>query len=195
MGTFISRSPEDTAALGEQWGREALPGWFIGLSGELGAGKTQLVKGLARGLGCPGRVHSPTFALVNTYEGGRLPLVHLDLYRLETVQQIVSAGLEEYLRDAPRVTVIEWAERWFNTERGPAVSRPAAALQSRAGLAPARSASGAGILPVWGSASLLAAHDRPDACPTNGFRVYWRRVQIDTLSETERRIVYEDSGA
>lgn len=84
----------------------------IGLCGDLGAGKTQLVKGLARGLGIKERVRSPTFALVNIYAGGRLPLFHLDLYRLDTREQIVAAGLEEYLNPAG-VTVIEWAERWF----------------------------------------------------------------------------------
>ena len=112
MDTHISHSPEETAALGEAWGRDARPGWVIGLSGDLGAGKTQLVKGLARGLGATARVHSPTFALVNEYGGGRLPLSHLDLYRLETQEQILGAGLEEYLRPAG-VTVIEWVERWF----------------------------------------------------------------------------------
>ena len=112
MATLISHSPEETAALGEAWGREAKPGWVLGLSGDLGAGKTQLVKGLARGLGVPGRVHSPTFALVNEYAGGRLPLFHLDLYRLETQAQIAGAGLEEYLRPSG-VTVVEWVERWL----------------------------------------------------------------------------------
>jgi tRNA threonylcarbamoyladenosine biosynthesis protein TsaE len=82
----------------------------IGLCGELGAGKTQLVKGLARGLRITTRVHSPTFSLVNVYLGGRLTLFHLDLYRLEGVDQIFAAGLEEYLRPQG-VTVIEWAER------------------------------------------------------------------------------------
>ena len=70
MATFISHSPEETAALGEQWGRAAASGWLIGLSGDLGAGKTQLVKGLARGLGSSARVHSPTFALLNEYAAG-----------------------------------------------------------------------------------------------------------------------------
>ena len=70
MATTISHSPAETAALGEQWGRTASSGLVIGLSGDLGAGKTQFVKGLARGLGIAARVHSPTFALVNIYTGG-----------------------------------------------------------------------------------------------------------------------------
>ena len=96
-------------------------GLVLALSGELGAGKTQLVKGIARGLKIPARVHSPTFNLVNSYTGGRLTLFHLDLYRLETRDQIVGAGLEEYLRPKG-VTVIEWAERWFGKDdrHGPA---------------------------------------------------------------------------
>jgi tRNA threonylcarbamoyladenosine biosynthesis protein TsaE len=110
MTTFISHSPAETGSLGERWGRAAQTGLVIGLSGELGAGKTQLVKGLARGLGIPARVHSPTFTLVNEYGGGRLRLFHLDLYRLETRRQIISAGLEEFLQP-DGVTVIEWAER------------------------------------------------------------------------------------
>jgi tRNA threonylcarbamoyladenosine biosynthesis protein TsaE len=110
MATFISHSPAETESLGEEWGRAAQPGWVIALSGDLGAGKTQLVKGLARGLGVTMRVHSPTFTLVNEYGGGRLRLFHLDLYRLETSEQIHSAGLEEYLQP-DGVSVIEWAER------------------------------------------------------------------------------------
>jgi tRNA threonylcarbamoyladenosine biosynthesis protein TsaE len=118
MATCISHSAAETAALGEQWGRAAESGLVIGLCGDLGAGKTQLVKGLARGLGITARVHSPTFALVNIYNGGRLTLFHLDLYRLDTREQILAAGLEEYLKPAG-VTVIEWAERWFGEVQGP----------------------------------------------------------------------------
>jgi tRNA threonylcarbamoyladenosine biosynthesis protein TsaE len=110
MATFISHSPAETESLGEAWGRAAQCGWVIALSGELGAGKTQLVKGVARGLGVMARVHSPTFTLVNEYDGGRLKLFHLDLYRLEKPEQIRSAGLEEFLRP-DGVAVIEWAER------------------------------------------------------------------------------------
>ncbi len=115
MATIISHSPSDTEALGNEWGRTAASGLVIGLSGDLGAGKTQLVKGLARGLGVPGRVHSPSFTLVNVYAGGRLTLFHLDLYRLDSARQVIDAGLEEYL-SPEGVTVIEWAERWFGNE-------------------------------------------------------------------------------
>ena len=97
MVTNISRSPAETAAIGESWAATARTGLVIALSGDLGAGKTQLVKGLAKGLGIAARVTSPTFALVNTYSGGRLTLFHLDLYRLDTREQIMSAGLDEYL--------------------------------------------------------------------------------------------------
>ena len=76
MATFISHSPAETESLGESFGRAAKHGLVIALSGELGAGKTQLVKGLARGLGITARVHSPTFTLVNEYAGGRLRLFH-----------------------------------------------------------------------------------------------------------------------
>ena len=124
MATFISRSPEQTQALGEQWGKAATPGLVIGLTGDLGAGKTELVKGIARGLGATTPVRSPTFALVHEYTGGRLPLFHLDLYRLESPAQIHAAGLEEYFHGPPGVTVIEWVERLGTLE--PALNQPGA---------------------------------------------------------------------
>jgi tRNA threonylcarbamoyladenosine biosynthesis protein TsaE len=110
---MISHSPAETEALGEQLGRTSAHGMVVALSGELGAGKTQLVRGLARGLGISSRVHSPTFTLVNEYGGGRLKLFHLDLYRLETREQILSAGIEEFL-SPDGVTVIEWAEKIYD---------------------------------------------------------------------------------
>ena len=112
MATFISHSPEETAALGAAWAKDARPGWVIGLSGDLGAGKTQLARGLARGLGSDARVHSPTFALLHEYRGGRWPLFHLDLYRLSGREQIIDAGLESYLTRPEGVVVVEWMERW-----------------------------------------------------------------------------------
>ena len=79
MDTITSNSPEATLALGEQWAATARPGWVIGLEGDLGAGKTHLVKGIARGLGITEPITSPTFTLVCEYEG-RLKLEHLDFY-------------------------------------------------------------------------------------------------------------------
>jgi tRNA threonylcarbamoyladenosine biosynthesis protein TsaE len=113
MATFISHSAAQTGALGEEWGREAQRGWMLGLSGGLGAGKTILAAGLARGLGVNARVQSPTFALVNEYRDGRIPLFHLDLYRLASRDAIIGAGLEPYLVRSPGVTVVEWIERWL----------------------------------------------------------------------------------
>lgn len=112
VNQLLSHSPAETEALGEAWGRAARPGLVVILTGELGAGKTALARGVARGLGFAGRVHSPTFTLVNVYSGGRLPLVHLDLYRIETPEQLRGAGLAEYI-SPDGVAVIEWGERWF----------------------------------------------------------------------------------
>jgi tRNA threonylcarbamoyladenosine biosynthesis protein TsaE len=111
MATFISHSPEDTRRLGEMTGRKIAHGKVIGLTGDLGAGKTQFVKGLAVGLGIPERVLSPTFALLHIYTGGRLALYHIDFYRLENDRQIIEAGLADYLQP-DGVAVIEWWERW-----------------------------------------------------------------------------------
>lgn len=116
MPTIISKSPDETYAIGEAWGQVAAPGWVIGLVGDLGVGKTQLVKGLAHGLGVSARVHSPTFGLINEYGGGRFPLFHLDLYRLETTEQIIGAGLDPYFYGASGVAVIEWFDRWGNLQ-------------------------------------------------------------------------------
>lgn len=113
MATLISHSPAETEAFGETFGRAARRGLVIALSGELGAGKTQFVKGLARGLGISARVHSPTFTLVTEYGGGSLKLFHLDLYRLETREQIRAAGLDEFLQP-DGVAVIEWVDRLGN---------------------------------------------------------------------------------
>jgi len=111
MATVISNSPEETSALAEAWGREAAPGWVIGLSGDLGAGKTQLVRGLARGLGVKEKILSPTFGLIHQYHSGRLSLYHMDLYRLDSGTDVVRAGLAEFLPSLDGVTVVEWVER------------------------------------------------------------------------------------
>lgn len=112
MDTFISRSPADTVGFGARLGAMASAGWVFGITGDLGAGKTQLVKGIAESLGITERIQSPTFALVNEHRGGRLPLFHLDLYRLESTAQIIGAGLEDYLFSGEGLTAVEWYERW-----------------------------------------------------------------------------------
>ena len=111
MVTYISNSPEETASFAAALASQAQPGWLIGLVGDLGAGKTQFVKGFARGLQVQEPVLSPTFALLHSYESGRLPLYHIDFYRLDNDHQIIAAGLGEYFLTAG-VTVIEWWDRW-----------------------------------------------------------------------------------
>jgi tRNA threonylcarbamoyladenosine biosynthesis protein TsaE len=113
MATFISHSAQETADFGASWASRVGAGWLIGLTGDLGAGKTHWVRGLARGLGTDSRAHSPTFALLHEYRGGRVPLVHLDFYRLTGPAEIAAAGLEEYLLHPVGVTVVEWIERWL----------------------------------------------------------------------------------
>jgi tRNA threonylcarbamoyladenosine biosynthesis protein TsaE len=101
-------SAEETEALGERLAPLLEVGDLVLLSGALGAGKTRLVAGLARGLGAPGRVRSPTYTLVSEYSG-RVPLVHVDLYRLPEPVDPLPLGLDEYRERA--AVVVEWGER------------------------------------------------------------------------------------
>ena len=113
MATCITRSPEETLALGQKWSQSLRSGDVIALTGDLGAGKTQLVKGIVSGLGYGKRVQSPTFALINEYLLPELTLFHLDLYRLDTRQEVLGAGLDEFLIQPNGITLVEWPERWF----------------------------------------------------------------------------------
>ena len=110
MVTIISKSPEETFALGKHWAGEVKSGWVIGLDGDLGSGKTQLVKGLAKGLGVEETITSPTYTLASEYEGSH-KLDHLDFYRLKNDCQILASGLEPYF-NPEGVAVIEWFCRW-----------------------------------------------------------------------------------
>ena len=107
---ITSHSAVETIHHGRQLGEKLRSGDVLAMTGELGAGKTCFVKGVAAGLGVMQEITSPTFTLINEYRGGRLPLVHIDLYRLETVREAANIGIEDYL-GGPGVTVIEWAER------------------------------------------------------------------------------------
>ncbi|MCL2840341.1 MAG: tRNA (adenosine(37)-N6)-threonylcarbamoyltransferase complex ATPase subunit type 1 TsaE [Defluviitaleaceae bacterium] len=108
---YESDSPSVTEDLGFEFGKNAKSGDIFCLSGELGAGKTVFARGMARGLGYSGRVTSPTFTLMNIYEGGILPFYHFDLYRLEGGQSdLESIGYEDYLY-ADGVSLVEWPER------------------------------------------------------------------------------------
>ena len=106
---FHTSSPEETVELGRKIGKELKAGDVVALIGELGAGKTLFTQGLVQGLGVAGYVKSPSFTIVNKYEG-RLPVYHLDLYRLGDVNEIYELGIEEYLY-GDGVCIIEWAEK------------------------------------------------------------------------------------
>jgi tRNA threonylcarbamoyladenosine biosynthesis protein TsaE len=117
-GSLVTASPEETRAVGRVLGEAALPGTVLALRGELGAGKTQLAKGVADGLGVTSVVNSPTFVLMNEHTG-RLRLYHVDAYRLGDPEEALAAGLLDD-REIDGVTVIEWAERldgWLPVER------------------------------------------------------------------------------
>ena len=110
---FESHSAEDTEKIGCELAKKALPGDIYCLSGELGAGKTVFAKGFAKGLGITARVTSPTFTILNEYGGGKVNLYHFDLYRLESPEELVGIGFEEYLF-GEGVTLIEWPEKAGN---------------------------------------------------------------------------------
>ncbi|MEL6611052.1 MAG: tRNA (adenosine(37)-N6)-threonylcarbamoyltransferase complex ATPase subunit type 1 TsaE [Bacteroidota bacterium] len=106
-----SSSPEATMALGERLGAHLGPGDLVALYGDLGAGKTHLVKGLCAAQGLdPAAVNSPTFTLVNEYDGARFPLYHFDAYRIERIEQLYDLGYEDYFF-SDGACLIEWPAR------------------------------------------------------------------------------------
>ena len=106
---FITHSPEETRALGGRLADALIGGEVIAFTGDLGAGKTAFVSGMARALGVEERVTSPTFTIVNEYEGGRLPLFHFDMYRLGSADELFHIGWEDYLA-RNGVCAVEWSE-------------------------------------------------------------------------------------
>lgn len=107
---YRTHSESETETVGEALAATLSPGTVIAFTGDLGAGKTAFTRGLARGLGVGERVTSPTFTIVNEYEGGRLPLFHFDMYRLESSEELFDIGWEDYLRRGG-VCAVEWSEK------------------------------------------------------------------------------------
>ena len=106
---FVTHSREETAALGGRLADALKTGRVVAFTGDLGAGKTAFVSGMARALGVEERVTSPTFTIVNEYEGGRLPLFHFDMYRLGGADELFHIGWEDYLSRGG-VCAVEWSE-------------------------------------------------------------------------------------
>ena len=106
---YTSNSPGQTEEIGAALAAGLKPGAVLAFTGDLGAGKTAFVRGLARGLGIAERVTSPTFTIVNEYEGGRLPLFHFDMYRLGSSEELFDIGWEDYLARGG-VCAVEWSE-------------------------------------------------------------------------------------
>lgn len=107
---FTTTSPQQTEALGAALAKLLPAGTLLALRGDLAAGKTCFVHGLAKGLGVEGQVSSPTFTLINEYRG-ETTLYHLDLYRLDSIREIIDLGLEEMFEDPEGICAVEWAER------------------------------------------------------------------------------------
>ncbi len=109
--SFQAATAEEMAEAGRRFAADLGSGDVLALDGDLGAGKTQFCKGLAAGLGATDEVTSPTFALVQEYRSGRLPLHHFDWYRLESADELHALGWDDYL-DEEGVVVVEWAEKF-----------------------------------------------------------------------------------
>ena len=111
MATFISNSPAETEAIGRQVAENIGVGSVLALKGDLGSGKTLFVKGVVDGLGSSADVTSPTFTMLHEYRGGRLPVYHFDLFRVENPQALARLGLDDYFF-GDGISVIEWADRF-----------------------------------------------------------------------------------
>ena len=107
---WITHSPAETEALGARLADALDAGRVVAFTGDLGAGKTAFVSGMARALGVEERVTSPTFTIVNEYEGGRLPLFHFDMYRLGDADELFHIGWEDYLARGG-ICAVEWSEK------------------------------------------------------------------------------------
>ena len=117
---LISHSPEETRAVGARLADRLRGGEVVAFTGDLGAGKTAFVSGMAEALGVEDQVTSPTFTIVNEYEGGRLPLFHFDMYRLGSADELFHIGWEDYLA-RNGVCAVEWSENVADAIEGDAI--------------------------------------------------------------------------
>jgi len=104
-------SPEAMEEVGRLYADRVVPGSVVALAGGLGAGKTHWTRGLVAGLGCAAEVTSPTFGLVHEYPGGRIPVIHLDFYRLGSAEELIALGWDEYL-ESGAVVIAEWGDKF-----------------------------------------------------------------------------------
>ena len=111
VATFTSNSAKETEAVGARCAQTAQPGDLFALIGEVGAGKTQFVKGFVSGMGSSAEVTSPTFTLVHEYGGGRLPIYHFDFYRIDSAAAVMRLGFDEYVF-GDGVCLVEWADHF-----------------------------------------------------------------------------------
>ncbi len=111
MNEFLCKTYEETVSLGEEVSKTLRGREIFGLCGELGSGKTAFVKGVAKGLGYNGYVKSPTFTIINQYNAERLKLIHLDIYRLSSFEELLLTGFESYIKD-DTVIIIEWFDKF-----------------------------------------------------------------------------------
>ena len=110
MSRVVTSSAEQTRSWGERLAAQLLPGDVVSLSGCMGAGKSELARGIARGLGVAETVSSPTFVMLQAYHSGRLPFYHFDWYRLHGIEELTELSMEEYL-GGDGIAVVEWPER------------------------------------------------------------------------------------
>ena len=110
MQKYVTKSANETRSLGEALSSSLRPGDVLVLKGNMGAGKSEFARGIARGLGISGPIASPTFTILQAYDSGRLPLYHFDWYRINDIEELYEIGTEEYLQ-GNGIAIVEWSER------------------------------------------------------------------------------------
>ena len=174
---LTSNSVEETERLGERLGSMLLPGDFVGLSGDLGAGKTAFSRGVARGAGIPKEalVSSPTFTIVNAYHGGRLPVFHADLYRVDDAEELYDAGFYD-LMESGRAMLVEWIDRV------PEVARPVPLWEDRNKVSAEAAARG------YLEANCAHCHQPGATASNSGLDLRWEQTDPHALGVMKRPV-------